>query len=184
MLKALWGMLQSLLLYYKKFYKDIESIGFKINPYDPCMTNCTIQGKQHTVTWHLDNLKLSHINKGVNNKFLEWLYKKYASNTIGEVKAIRGMKHDYLAMVLDFSKLGVLKIDMTEYVKGMIRDFPAELNGRANYPWNNNVFKIDKSSKKLNPDQAKQLHSFTMRVMFVSKQGRQGTLLAVTFLAT
>jgi hypothetical protein len=30
--KASYGMLQSSLLYYKKFCKDIESIGFKVNP--------------------------------------------------------------------------------------------------------------------------------------------------------
>jgi hypothetical protein len=39
MLKAIYGMLQSSLLYYKKFRKDIESIGFEVNPYDPCVAN-------------------------------------------------------------------------------------------------------------------------------------------------
>jgi hypothetical protein len=39
MLRAIYGMLQSSLLYYKKFRKDIESIGFKVNPYDPCVAN-------------------------------------------------------------------------------------------------------------------------------------------------
>jgi hypothetical protein len=37
MQKALYGMLQSALLYYKKFKKDIEQIGLKIDPYDPCV---------------------------------------------------------------------------------------------------------------------------------------------------
>jgi hypothetical protein len=31
MLKAIFGMLQSSLLYYKKFRKDIEPIGFEVN---------------------------------------------------------------------------------------------------------------------------------------------------------
>jgi hypothetical protein len=39
MLKAIYGMLQSSLWYYKKFCKDIESIGFEVNPYDPCVAN-------------------------------------------------------------------------------------------------------------------------------------------------
>jgi hypothetical protein len=39
MLKALYGMLQSALLYYKKYRKDNEDIGFKINPYDSCVAN-------------------------------------------------------------------------------------------------------------------------------------------------
>ena len=39
MLKALYGMMVSSLLYYKKFHKDIESIGFEVNPYDMCVAN-------------------------------------------------------------------------------------------------------------------------------------------------
>jgi hypothetical protein len=35
MKKALYGMLQSALLYYKKFRSDIEGIRCKINPYNP-----------------------------------------------------------------------------------------------------------------------------------------------------
>jgi hypothetical protein len=50
MLKALYSMLQSSLLYYKKFCKDLEEIGFKINLYDLCVENRMINGKQHTAT--------------------------------------------------------------------------------------------------------------------------------------
>jgi hypothetical protein len=73
MKKALYGMLQSSLLYYKKFRKDFEEFGFIINPYDPCVANRMVNGKQHTVTWHVDNLKSSHINSKVNDKFFAWL---------------------------------------------------------------------------------------------------------------
>jgi hypothetical protein len=45
-LKALYGMLQSSLLFYKKQKKDLEEIGFIINPYDPCVANRWINGKQ------------------------------------------------------------------------------------------------------------------------------------------
>ncbi len=67
-LKAMYGMLQSSLLYYKKFQKDIESIGFKVNPYNPCIANQMVNGKQHTVTWHVDDLKSSHVDSKVNNE--------------------------------------------------------------------------------------------------------------------
>ena len=97
MVMALYGMLQSSLLYYKKFRKDIESIGFKVNPYDPCVANRMINGKQHTITWHVDDLKSSHVDPKVNDDFFEWLKMKYASDEIGEVKAVRGHRHDYLA---------------------------------------------------------------------------------------
>ena len=36
-LRALYGMLVVSLLWYEKFRKDLESIGFEFNPYDPCV---------------------------------------------------------------------------------------------------------------------------------------------------
>jgi hypothetical protein len=39
MLRVLYGKTQSALLFYKKFRSDIETIGFKINDYDPCVAN-------------------------------------------------------------------------------------------------------------------------------------------------
>lgn len=66
--KALYGMMQSSLLYYQKFRKDIESIGFIVNHFDPCMANRELQDAQKTVCWHVDDLKSSHIRKKVNDK--------------------------------------------------------------------------------------------------------------------
>ncbi len=43
-LKALYGMLVAALRWYKQFQKDLESIGFEFNPYDPCVANKTIDG--------------------------------------------------------------------------------------------------------------------------------------------
>jgi hypothetical protein len=42
MLIALYGMLISSILYDKKFRKDIESIGFEVNPYDICFASQTV----------------------------------------------------------------------------------------------------------------------------------------------
>ena len=50
MLKALYDMLISSILYYKKFRKDTESVGFEVNPYNICVANRQVNGKQQTVT--------------------------------------------------------------------------------------------------------------------------------------
>jgi hypothetical protein len=42
MLRALYGMLVPSILYYKKFRKDIEAIGFEVNPYAICVANQTV----------------------------------------------------------------------------------------------------------------------------------------------
>jgi hypothetical protein len=184
MIMALYGMLQSSLLYYKKFRKDIESIGFKVNDYDPCVANRIVNGKQHTVTWHVDDLKSSHVDPKVNDEFLEWLQKKYASDKIGEVKAVRGVCHDYLAMELNFSIPGVLQVDMTKYVKSMVNDFPEMLEGKGTFPWTNKLFTVDNKSKKLDDKRAAIFHTFVMKGMFLCKRGRQDIQPGIAFLAT
>jgi hypothetical protein len=75
MLKAIYGMLQSSLHYYKKFQKDIESIGFEVYPSDPCIANQIIKAKQHIVSWHDNDLKSSHVDSTANDEFLNG-YKK------------------------------------------------------------------------------------------------------------
>ena len=60
--KALYGMLKSALLFYQKLRSNFEEMQFKINPYDPCMANKVINGSQMMITWHVDDLKISHKN--------------------------------------------------------------------------------------------------------------------------
>ncbi len=50
--KAVYGMMKSTLLFYRKLVADLTSLGYKINPYDPCAANKIINGKQMTICWH------------------------------------------------------------------------------------------------------------------------------------
>ena len=38
------------ILYYEKFRKDIELVGFKVNPYEICVANRMVKEKQHNDT--------------------------------------------------------------------------------------------------------------------------------------
>jgi hypothetical protein len=46
---ALYGTMVASLLYYRKFVKCLTDVGFIINPYDPCVANKIIEGKQMTI---------------------------------------------------------------------------------------------------------------------------------------
>jgi hypothetical protein len=135
MLKALYGMLISSILYYKKFRKDIESIGFEVNPYDICVANRKVNGKQQTVTWHVDDLKSSHVDSRVNDNFAQWCKKTYGSDDLGHVKVVRGKVHNYLGMILDFTDSGAMKVDMVYYIKGMFEEFPYPIGPARATPW-------------------------------------------------
>ena len=57
---ALYSTMVASLLYYRKFTKSLTGIGFELNPYDPCVANKMIDGKQMTICFHVDDCKLSH----------------------------------------------------------------------------------------------------------------------------
>jgi hypothetical protein len=70
-LKAIYGLLESALLFYRKLRKDVEEIGFTINPYDPCVANTEVLGNQLTITWHVDDMKISHKNSQIVDSFID-----------------------------------------------------------------------------------------------------------------
>ncbi len=41
--------------------------------------------------------------------------------------AHRGKVHDYLGMIFDFSKEGKVVVNMVEYIKNIIANFPEEI---------------------------------------------------------
>jgi len=63
--KALYGTLQAALLFWQLLSNTLIEWGFTINPYDQCMANKQIRGKQCTIIWHIDDLKISHVEEKV-----------------------------------------------------------------------------------------------------------------------
>ena len=125
MQKALYGLLRSALLFYNNFVTDLESDGFVLNPYDSCVANKVVDGKQMTVCWHVDNLKVSHCDLAQVTIFGEWLSEKYGM----AVATHRRKVHDYLGMIFIFLLKGKIMVTMMEYIKNIIKDFPEEIVG-------------------------------------------------------
>eukprot|EP00957_Ditylum_brightwellii_P210344 15364857-Ditylum_brightwellii.AAC.6 len=48
------------LLFYNKLVGYLQDIRFEDNPYDPCVANKKIKGKEMIICWHIDDLKISH----------------------------------------------------------------------------------------------------------------------------
>ena len=85
-------------------------MGFKVNPCDPCAANKMINGKQMTVAWHVDDLKVSHKDANEVTGFNSWLKTNCKDKKIGIVKATRGKVCEHLGMTLDFQKKEAVKI--------------------------------------------------------------------------
>jgi len=69
--KALYGTLQAVLLFWQLLSDTLIGWGFKLNEYDKCVANKTINGKQCTIIWHVDDLKISHVEQKVVNNIIK-----------------------------------------------------------------------------------------------------------------
>jgi hypothetical protein len=78
-LNATYGMVVAALPYYKKFVKSLVNHGCKLNPYDGCVANKTVKGKQITVCSHVDDCKISHEHPKVVEETIDWLRAEYES---------------------------------------------------------------------------------------------------------
>ena len=131
-----------------------------------------VNGKKHTVAWHVDDLKSSHVDPKVNDNFHKWLEKTYGSDGIGNVEASRGKVNEYLAMTLDYTEEEKLKIVMRKYLDAIISEFTQKLSDKVKFPWTENMFKVGEEEKKLGDEKRKIFHSFVMKAMFLTKRGR------------
>ena len=182
-IQALYGMILAALLWYKRLRTDLEKIGFKFNPYDPCVANRKVRKKQQTIRFHVDDLKSSHEDPEVNDMFLSWLNKMYGTH--GEVKATRGKVHDYLGMTFDYTEKGKVKVDMSEYVTKMVSEFKEKykLDHTAATPAGNDLF-VQGAGEVLSGEQKDDFHTFVAKGLFACKRARPDIQPAIAVLTT
>ena len=64
LIKAMYGCVQSALLWYKLFSTALVGMGFELNPYDLCVANAIIDEKQCTIGWYVDDNIITHSDMG------------------------------------------------------------------------------------------------------------------------
>ena len=108
-LRALYGCIQSALLWYNLYSSTLVKEGFTINPYDKCVANKVINGKQCTIAFYVDDNKVSHEDRKVVSKVIQTLKQHF-----GDLKVFRGTKHTFLGMNIEILKDKKIQIDMRE----------------------------------------------------------------------
>ncbi len=197
-LNAVYGTMVAALLYYKKLVKSLKSKGFKLNPYDPCVANKIVEGRQITVCFYVDDCKLSHEHPKVIDKTIDWLRAEYESifeDGSGAMKVHRGKVHKYLGMGLDFTHKGKCIMTMHDYLDGILKAFDAAVQKheqgfqpvtRQQYesPAPENLFVVNEDCEKLPEDMAANFHTIVAKTLYVTKRARLDTCLSIAFLTT
>ena len=66
------------------------------------------------IIWHVDDLTLSHVEKDIFDAFIQ--VTKDKNKYITKLKPSKVKIHDYLAMTLDYTTSGEVKILIKEYI--------------------------------------------------------------------
>ena len=182
--KALYGTLQAGLLFWTKLSKFlVENLNFEKNPYDFCVANKTVNGQQVTVGWHVDDLKISHVDPDVVEDLVSVLQNEFGKEA--PLTVTRGEVHEYLVMTIDYTVDGKVQIYMYDYIDRMIADAPADLmKGPCSTPAANHLFETNDNAEKLDPATAIIYHHLTAQLLYLAKRTRPDLLTAVSFLCT
>ena len=182
LLKALYGTLRAARLFWQKLSKQLIDVwGFTPNKYDDCVVNKTINGHQMTVVWHVDDLKVSHIDSKEVDKFIEQMEQTFSMDAPLTVSC--GKVHDYLGMNLDFRVGGEVRIDMEHCIDMMLQDAPEDMDGISNTPAAAHLFKVDSENPRLLDEERKTIFvHLVMQGLYLSQRGCPDIRTAIAFL--
>ena len=129
-----------------------------------------INGQQMTVVWHVDDLKVSHVDAAEVEKFVRQMEKTFGKDTLLTVP--RGQVHDYLGMTLDFRTKGKVQINMEHYINMMLQDAPEEMKGTATTPAASHLFNVNnKDPQYLGAEKKKVFVHLMMQGLYLSQRG-------------
>jgi len=104
-------------------------LGFVLNPYDPCIANCTIDGKQCTIAWYVDDTKISHEDHNVVSMIISKLEEQFDKMTV-----TRGKDHAFLGMNIAYTRQPTAVISMRCYLEEAIADCGMDITRTATTP--------------------------------------------------
>ena len=179
--KALYGTIRAALLFWKLLTSKLTGWGFIINPYDWCVANKTINGKQCTILWHVDDLKISHIDPEVVSGIIENLKTEFAKEA--PLTITRGKVHEYLGMTIDYNVIGKVQVKMFDYINNTVKELPSDMDGEAATPAPNHLFEVNHDNPTmLDKEQADLFHHHVAKLLFLCKRARPDIQTAVSFL--
>ena len=118
LINTMYGCLKSALLWYELFSGTLKDMGFVLNPYDSCVANCMIQGKQCTIAWYVDNTKISHINPDVVTGIIRKLEERFYTMAV-----TRGREYVFLEMHTRYTTERTAVITMKDYLLITMKDY-------------------------------------------------------------
>jgi len=95
-----------------------------------------------------------------------------------------GRKHNYLGMILDYTKVGEIQITLFDYIKNMLSEMPPIMDGESRAPAPLHIFEVNEEAVNLNETEAQFFNHYVSKLHFLFKRARPDIQTAVAFLST
>ena len=178
-LRAIYGCIESAMLWYNLYVNTLKGMGFEINPYDTCVANKMVNEKQCTVVFHVDDNKISHIDSKVVTEIMDKVTEHF-----GELAVTRGDAHDFLGIHIKMRNDGLVAIQQHEQIEQALDMFGPTYTFDVTSPCANHLWKVNEDAEKLDEEKAKVFHSIVAKLLHVTKRSRPDIETAVAFLMT
>ena len=172
--RALYGCVESALLWYKNISQALEEYGMSKSNEEPCMFFNNLNGHRMWIAVHVDDLMV-HAENAVDGDYLcEFLRRKY-----GQIKINQGKMLSYLGMNFEFDE-GAVEITMKNYVDSLLMNH-GESTARS--PATAELFCVSES-KQLSQSAREIFHGTVARLLYLSNRIRPDISTAVSFLCS
>ncbi len=165
--------------------KSFTKQGYKINPYNGCVANKVVKGKQATICFHIDDYKISHKSPAVIDDTIAWFrveYKNIFEDGLGQMKVHRGKTHKYLGVSLNFSHKVQCQVIMHDYINGILQAYNLAIKDHNNgykivgkrhskmsvAP--DNLFMVNEDCEKLSNEAAAAFHTTVAKALECHKE--------------
>ena len=172
--KALYGCIQSAVLWYKELGSTIMSLGFISNPYDICSYTRNRNESVDTILIYVDDLFMTSDSNYVLTTIADALKLKY-----GAVTSHTGLQHDFLGI---HSISGEVSLSMKGYLKDIMRKY--KVTRKSKTPATDKLFTTDINSPLLSNVKREEFHSAVMALHYLAKRIKPDILTAISFCAT
>ena len=179
LLRALYGCIESALLWYNLFSSTLINMGFEINPYDRCIANKNVNGSQCTIVWYVDDAKISHKDASVVKSVVDDIQQHF-----GKMNPTFGKSQEYLGMKVSIDDQKRLHIDMRDQICEIIDSFSEDIGGTVSTPAQKTLMEVNPLAEKLSPEKGDIFHSTVAKLLYLEKRARPDLETAVSFLTT
>ena len=176
--RAIYGCIESAMLWYDLYVSVLEKMGFKLNPYDKCVANKIINGKQCTICFYVDDNKVSHVDKKVVDDIIAEVTKHF-----GDLTVSRGNKHTFLGIHFEIEN-GLFKLNMKDQILEAIDTFRDDVSLNVTSPATKNLREVDETSQQLDKEKSMTFHSVVAKLLFIAKRARPDVDPTIQFLCT